>query len=435
MMLSTARIIAVDDEQQHLDSLMEGLTRYGAACLPIYFTGGAMDIPPCPHVRVIFADLHLIGGTQSHDQVKDFSAIHSLIEDTIKPSGPYFIVLWTQYADHAKRLHDFLEERLEGVTKPLAVHALDKNKYLDLDKGNIKNPQEFVDSIKKVVSEQPQVAALLSWEEKRSGAASSTISSIMELGSAADTRNKELDKLLGNLASAAVGENRIEDDHFRAVNNALLPILADRIASMKSRDDNTNKKLWRAAFEKPTAKEKLTPEKIAKLNHWLHIDDSEDKGMSTERGAVISLPEIYHGDKFEETFGLAQIEAAKEEFGCEEFQKISDKRHWVLVQSQAACDYAQKRSGPLPFHLGLMFPAPEKFKGKPPAAVWTSPIFEFDDEVCLLNVNARFEISLTNTRIKDSQPIFRLREQILNDLIFQLHSYGARPGVISFRRK
>lgn len=431
MMLSTARIIAVDDERKHLDSLMEGLTQYGAACLPIYFTGSVMDIPPCPHVRVIFADLHLIGGTQSHDHKKDFGAIGSLIEKTIKPSGPYFIVLWTQYADQADKLHDFLK-RLEGVPKPLAVCALDKNEHLDLEEGNIKSPRLLVDSIKKVVSKQPQVAALLRWEERISDAASNTISSILKLGSAADTKNEELGKLLRSLASAAVGENRIEEDQCRAVNNALLPILADRIASMESRDDNTDNELWQAAFAKPATKEKLTPEKIAKLNHWLHIDDSEDNGMSTERGAVINLPEMYRGNKFEETFGLAQNEAADKEFKCKEFQRICDKARWVLVQSQAACDYAQKRAGPLPFHLGLMWPTSKTVKGKLPAAVWSSPLFEFNNEVFLLHVNARFEISLTETRIRGSQPLFRLREQLLDNLIFQLHSYGARPGFISF---
>jgi len=433
MMLSTTRIIAIDDEREHLSSLMEGLAQYGAACLPIYFNGNVMDIPPCPHARIIFADLHLIGGAQSHDHKKDFGAIGGLIEDTIKPSGPYFIILWTRYADKANLLHDFLKERLGDMPKPLIVCALDKNEHLDLEEGNIKNPLLLVESIKDAVSKQPQVAALLNWEERISDAASNTVSSILKLGSVADAENEELDKLLGNLASAAVGENRVTDDHFRSVNNALLPILADRIASIKSQDDNTNSELWQAAFAKSATKEKLTPGKIAKLNHWLHIDDSEDKGMSTERGAVISLLKMCREDKFKEIFGLAQDEAAKQEFGCKEFQKICDKTHWVLVQSQAACDYAQKRPGPLPFHLGLMLPESKAAKGKLRAAVWTSPLFEFNDEICLLNVNARFEISLTGAKIADSQPLFRLREQLLNDLIFKLHSYGARPGVISFR--
>ena len=34
MMLPAPRIIAIDDEPEHLEGLTRGLNRYGAACLP-----------------------------------------------------------------------------------------------------------------------------------------------------------------------------------------------------------------------------------------------------------------------------------------------------------------------------------------------------------------------------------------------------------------
>ena len=90
MMLPTPRVVAIDDKSEHLERLTQGLNRYGTACLPIHFTGETAEIPPCPHVRVIFADLHLIVGTPG-DHARDFSMIGSLLEDTIKPSGPYWV--------------------------------------------------------------------------------------------------------------------------------------------------------------------------------------------------------------------------------------------------------------------------------------------------------------------------------------------------------
>ena len=69
MMLPAPRIIAIDDEPEHLEGLTRGLNRYGAACLPIHFTGEVAAIPSCPYVRVIFADLHLtVGPPGKHDQ-------------------------------------------------------------------------------------------------------------------------------------------------------------------------------------------------------------------------------------------------------------------------------------------------------------------------------------------------------------------------------
>ena len=179
MMLPTPRVIVIDDESKHLLGLTEGLNRYGAACLPIHFTGETENIPPCPHVRVIFADLHLTGGPVT-DHAKDFSTIGGLIEDSIKPSGPYLIVLWTQYPEQADRLRNYLNN-LEGVTKPFTVRALNKNDHLDSVDGSVKSTEVLVEAIRRIVTGQPQVAALLNWEERVLDAAADTISSILEL--------------------------------------------------------------------------------------------------------------------------------------------------------------------------------------------------------------------------------------------------------------
>ena len=178
VMLPAPRIISIDDESKHLAGLTEGLNRYGAACLPIHFTADTKNIPTCPHVRVIFADLHLSGGPPT-DYAQDFSVIGGLIEDTIKPSGPYFIILWTMYPEQADNLHDFLRQRLQGVTKPYAVMALDKSGHLDAD-GTLKNPESLVEAIRNTVSGQSSLRALLNWEDRTLDSVSATVSSISE---------------------------------------------------------------------------------------------------------------------------------------------------------------------------------------------------------------------------------------------------------------
>ena len=131
---------------------------------------------------------------------------------------------------------------------------------------------------------------------------------------------------------------------------------------------------------------------------------------------------------------MDQRNAASDQFRCKEFVPDEDRFRWVLVQCQAACDHAQSQPGPLPFHLGLDFPAAsEDRKRKPSVAVWTSPPFEFGGTVRLLRVSARFPISLPSATVRNERPVYRLREQLLNDLIHHLHAHGGRPGLISFR--
>ena len=428
-MLPATRVIAIDDDPKDLAGLTRALNQYGAACLPIHFTGETQNIPSCPYVRVIFADLHLGGGTP-REHVQDFAMIGGLIENTIRPCGPYLIVLWTKYPDHANGLLDFLEDRLRNVPKPFAVHALDKSAYLD-SSGSMEDAKPLVEAIKTLVEERPQVGALFNWEERVLGAAGDTISSIMGLAESVvdTTQDQEIEKLLANMAVAAAGSH-VEEDRFRAVNEVLLPILADRLGAMRSRDADFH--LWQNAFGKVNRGEKLSPEETARLNRLLHIATPSDDGIGTERGAVINLPEQFSNEAFVGAFGLCPQQAGKNEFLSKQITQGDPDLRWVLVQTQAACDYAQVRPGPLPFHLGLCIAATMARKNaKPPAALWRSPCFEFENQAHFLHVNARFQLSLVSDKVQQ-KPLFRLREPLLNDLVYHLHGYGARPGFISF---
>ena len=432
-MLPTPRIIAIDDDEKHLDGITKGLNQYGAACLPIHFTGDTDDIKsyPHPHVRVIFADLHLTVGSVGNDHAQHFSLIVSLIEGTIQPSGPYILILWTRYAEEAARLQQFLEERLQDIPKPLSVTAIDKTPYLN--NGDLKNPDKLVEEIEKSFQHQPQISAILNWEKQVSDAAADTVSSIFSLAttsSEAQERGKDVGRLLARLAVEAVGNDHVEQDRFRAVNEALLPILADHIAAMRSPDSDNE--IWMGAFDSSDAESALSLEEAARLNSQVHIASVEGN-QGAERGAVIDLPDEL-SSKFEQTFDLTQEVAAEKQFRCKDFAPDKDEFRWVLVQCQAVCDYAQTQPGPLPYYLGLELP--ETFiskSGKPPTALWTSPPFNLNNVVRHLHVNARLQISLPNSKVKEARPRYRLREQLISDLIFHIHSYGARPGMLSFR--
>ena len=433
MRLPAPRIIAIDDEQDALDGITRGLNDYGAACLPVLFTAEEA-MTECAHVRVIFADLHLIRGLPG-DHNGDFSIIGRLVEE-IKPLGPYLIVLWTQYPEQAENLYQYLIDNLGDVAKPFSVQPLDKADHLD-HKGNVKEPKALVGAIASAVAKQPQVGALLNWEDRVLGAAGDTVSSIAAMANEAvdgTSLDVELGRLLRHLAAGSVGRGHVEDDPFRAVNDALLPIVADHIGAMRSL--SADDQLWRDAVGGMGRKGSLAGSQAARLNRLLHIVPLSADQDGSERGAVIGLPGEMLGDSFLETFAIAPEKAMEEEFMCELPDNNIELARWVLVQTQAACDYAQERPGPLPFHLGLWLPqsrvTPER-KRKPKAALWRSPNFEHQNEIWVLHVNARFSLSLIKARIAEAEPLLRVREQLLNDIIFHLHSYGARPGIISFK--
>jgi len=204
---------------------------------------------------------------------------------------------------------------------------------------------------------------------------------------------------------------------------------------MRSRD--ADDEIWRKVLDGAKNKKRMTLEEAAKLNGLLHIEFSLSDKFSVldgaERGAVIELLDKFLVESFMKTFGIESEEAMQKQFQYKREENDDKSAHWVLVQTQAACDYAQNQPGPLPFHLGLWLPKSQVSKDRPPNALWRSPCFEHEKNAWVLHVSGRFPVSLTKERLEKAPRLFRLREQLLNDLIYQIHGYGARPGIISFR--
>ena len=127
-------VVAIGDDESHLADLTSGLGRKGVTCRSVLFTGDASVVPGCPDVRIIVADLHPRAGVLSSDGSRDFrtdfGTISHLLEDRIRPVGPYCIVLWTMYANEAQALSSFLD-RLRTVPRPVVVRALDMAVHLD----------------------------------------------------------------------------------------------------------------------------------------------------------------------------------------------------------------------------------------------------------------------------------------------------------------
>lgn len=424
-MFASPRVVAIDDNQRHLDGLVNSLQSNGVACLPIFFTGDPSVIRKCPDVRVIFADLNLINSPSNYSA--QFTTLGGLLEQGLAPHGPYFILLWTHYPDQAPALAEFLDKRLEGVTKPFAVVPLKKADHLD-DDGKVTDERRLMASIDTLIKEQPQMGAVIDWEARVFSAAGDTVASLLKMASTGDSsdRNADAGRILSQLGIAAVGKKHVDDDRFRAVNEALLPILADRIASLRSSASSAD--LWQAAFDSPSRSQALTPAQAAHLNSMVHLDTGAG---ASERGVVIPMPQDMRRS-FQRRFGLDEPAAGKQ-FHCAGFAQNDARFRWVLVQTQAACDYAQSRPGPAPCYLGLEMPFPVRRGSSLPAALWSSPAFELGGKVRQLRVSAAFPVSIGPKKFRASKSIYRLREQILNDLIYHMHSHGARPGMLSFR--
>lgn len=428
-----ARIIAIDDDLDHLRGLVSGLNRSGWACLQVQYPYELVGIESCSHVRIVFTDLHLDAGGALGGPEKNFGIVMSLLQGTVKPVGPYLLVVWTSFPEQAADLATYLTTRIADVPAPVAVVPLDKAGRMD-DEGKLINPAAFVSDLKKLVAEQPQFAALLNWEQNILGAAAGTVSEIIALarpGKLGGPPPPKLTQVLAQLATAAVGFQNVEIDRFRAVNKALLPILADRIGVLLG--DEEDKAAWASAFAAGDLSAVLAPPVGARLNRFLHVEHAPEAAGGSQRGTVVELPESLAGDAFERRFGIKRdSKEARKDF-CIKPASGVDKWSWRLVQIQAPCDEAQQNPGPLPFVLAAEVVWDDC--GQRIDAAWRSPCFSTEAGEVQLVLNARYQLDFSVAEAAALKPVYRLREQIMSEVSHRVHWHGARPGIISFGKR
>lgn len=432
-MIVSPRIVAIDDNVDHLRALVSGLSRTGTVCLPVHFPEEAAEVAKCPSVRIIFADLHLDNSSASGEVERHFGTIASLLTERFVPRGPYLIILWTMYAEHAESLFKYLRERSIDIPPPVKVLALDKSQHMEANQ--LKDPTTFVREVRRLIASESQLACLLDWEERVLGAASETVSEIVKLASGSQTTmdSEKLKQILYYLGIEAVGERNLGPDRFRSVNESLLPILADRLSALKA--DPAMSSAWATAF--PAEKQaSLSSADAASLNKYSHIDDSDKNLKASARGAVSVVGDQYEYFWFGKTAqngeerNLDFKDLAQKEFLCK-IDPINTAR-WMLIQIQASCDYAQAKSGTVPLALALEMPVSAKLKSTPPAALWLSPIYKLDGDEKQLVVNCRYQIWLPKVCINERTAVYRLRDSLLIELAHHIHNYGGRPGKISF---
>ena len=431
-MFGVPQVVVVDDSSRDLEALISALTQLGSACLGIEYSNipGEMSIVPCPFARVVVTDLNLLKQPVGSDLRPLFGAVAGVLRD-IAPQGPYLLVAWTRLDQEATDLRLQLEEQLVGVAKPFDVIALKKAEFIDLD-GNVIDPGGLMRAIENLASSVPAMAILCDWEQRILRAAGDTLASVSMLGDEnkpGELQRKDLPRLLSAMAVNSVGEQNVDADPFRAVNEALMPMLQDRIASQDVHNDLDQ--VWPDAAEGRGAHH-FSAGEAAELNRAFHIADDIGALKGAERGAVIPLPKSMRGPSFEPHFGISETQASQKLFRCKNFAPGSGPSRWVLIQCQAACDYAQKNPGPLPFLLGMDIEQSAIDKNRAPQSLWQSPAFTRAASIRQLQVNTRIQVPLVGEVAREQSPLYRLRDQLLGQLLHHAQINNARPGIVSF---
>lgn len=447
MIFSAPRFIVIDDKEQHLSAIREAFQKLGTYCVGVrYNPAEELDSNHFRGVRCLFLDLHLIDGQAGTDQRRHFALIASILESIIsKSGGPFVLVLWTEHAHYGDELRAYLDENIHAEmphARPLAVLSLAKDKFINVGTGAANAPEELKTAVEKAVLSNPQLAALLEWEADVLKSAGDTLVSLLNLVPPENRKSKEfssaLDTVLSRLAREVAGPQHVEVDPRAAIANAFAPILTDRVlnqdVSQQSRD------LWKTAVTR-SADDKLgtaSEKEAGHINRMLHFAmPGTETVRPTDWGAVVAWPNDWNDDELSSRVGVTVGALLGGQFLVEKNDR--SKCTPVLVRIGAACDYAQNRLGPLTYLLGVEIPESamrkKDSKGnilKLSDAVWRSPVyFATDAEIAVrLHVHFRFPMTVLQADGAKWTVRYRLREQLMMNLITATSGYVSRPGIV-----
>jgi hypothetical protein len=431
-MLPKPRVAAIDDEPEALIAIADALNSNGAACLKLLYAGRLAEGTTLKQIRVLLMDLHL-SHPSGENKAQHFSTIGGILHEYIEEdNGPFLLIVWTLYPQQVEGLGAFLCERLQASPHAIPAQIRTLSKIDHIRDSKVVDPARLVDELKTLVQSDPQIAALVNWENRVNSSASATIAAVLGLvpRDKRDTESLviELDRLLNALATQAVGASNVSKDRFAAVSESLLPILYDRVSRLRM--DKSDEKLWGKAISKPGVGANTSSNEAAQLNSMLHVDFDLHGVSPVDRGVVLEYPvDQVSGGSFRERFGMTADRFLKDQLGLNPPPALDEVR-LLLVQVEGVCDHAQAQPGPSPFLLGVECSASVE---KSPQAVWQSPLLWIDSSEKRVYVNFRFGQSCTKATTQGLKARFRFREALTNDLVSRMHSYGARPGIISFR--
>ena len=440
-MFTAPRFVVVDDNERHLTAIVRIFQLIGSPCMGIrYDAETPFDSRHFRGVRVLFLDLHLLEGLAASDENRHFAQIASILEDNIAVAGgPFVLVVWTRYPDLCTQLTTYLNDRLDPAkphARPISVSCLDKERFINLDTGDILQSDALRTAVQEAVTRNPQLGAMLTWETDVLSAAGETLTALIDLVPVASRRTNTyptaLDTQLSRLAVAAVGETNVPNDRRAAVNAALSPILSDRIQNQVVTAET--RATWNSALTKDQdaqLNDGLTDQDTGRVNRMLHLATTDSESIrSTDWGAVVVFSDAWKTDENMRTrYGstLNEIMANDFKIGDQDVARCKLR----LVRVGAVCDHAQGRTGPIPYLMAVEIPSGLK-RNKVSDAEWRSPILALvgDDGPFRLHVNSRYLITSTAPQADVWTVAYRLREQLLMDLVNHAAGYVSRPGIV-----
>lgn len=451
------RVAAIDDNEDHLQKIAWGLGKAGFSPLPFLFSDGKLENAPrkpIPGIRLVFSDIHIVPGGQNNDAVNASNIVKCL--KTIVGEGPYALIFWSQFPGDLDRIRPLIEQRAgeQKMTAPLVFAAIDKGEVFTVNAAATGADDQFDanrlrDIILDQIKDYKTLAVASSWDSRVAAAAARTTNQLFRLAGESANRSTIWGQLLAYLACESSGHAKAIQNPGEALDSALLPLLEDQLALISREPNDCAGALSEIAGALVTRPELPKAIKSEELNSSYLIEEltADSLYKVSDRGVVTKLGGAFiNSGEFVRAFGMDDGALIRAEFVLTELtlqEKSQVKLHVVEIGPE--CDHVQGKISTHLYVLALLVPASlllakcvEHRKGKilkyRNLSILDSGALSLTGkaEPHHLLISCRCFMALAPKTVAHGEPQFRLRKELLNEVLHQYTTHARRPGVMRF---
>lgn len=471
-LMAPIRVVVVDDKPTHLISIANGLTMAGIPCVWHWYNAEINKLIPeppkggYPHLRMLFTDLNIREMVGANKEAKTLAGI--LISDVLQPivapdGGPYSVVLWTSVEGLAEDVGPLITQRINADLldpvdrrpQPLSITTLAKRDFVG-GFGNAETEKalsQILDvtevtatalkkSVQTVVSSDPLLRLVASWESRVGLAAASTMKSIHRI-TVDEARitglppASVLETVLAKIAIEATGEQNAIDDPMTALDSGLLDLVIDELGS-NSHATDYSAAVKMALEGSLQANPALAHTTRSKLNTHLHVEMTPATRDIVTRGAVFSVDEA----TLIELTGQDEDKFLDMEFlPKDRSEDLLNQSCIRLIEIGADCDHAQRKPRTLRLLIAAQLPFDypsarhkkelSKLKSKHDALEALGP-WGINGRECVLLVSVRRFVTIQEWTCPEKlKMLYRLRKPVADLILYRYTTHSNRPGIMT----
>lgn len=435
------RIAIVDDKYDDVKCLLSDLSKHQIPYRFYHFEGNPEVLPDAADgdndFRILIMDLNLIndGVLDSKTLISSLLPILSRLIPTT--NYPYVFAYWSKHEDeHRDIIEKELFQKEELIHKqPIAFVNLDKSKYISMTGEPTTAPIKIFEEICTQLDNLAAYKALLHWENIIHTSADTTIQDVFcfDSGIGGNWSDNSLD-LLTRFSKANIGKNSNNSNDAKksqAAISVLNPIFSDTCDKKIHQEIQPINGLYKSTRNKKINTSNLNSKLLLDFNI---VHDNAPGTVSKLNGFNMSgfITTQFDEERIEKFYKteLGQLSTRVEKNAFINKLKDDTIKSAFLIQVcvDAICDYTNQKVRYSRYIDGAVILNSSKEQFYDNEASFKSPPFIYNETEYFLLLNNQY---FSSVKADYSQPIFRIREQMLAEIQSKLARHISRQGMLS----